>query len=54
MQDLRKQYETDKNFKIYCDKAIERGEAQSLDELLKHKMIEHVAEYYQSMKGVDE
>lgn len=54
MQDLRKQYETDKNFKIYCDKAIERGEAQSLDELLKHKMIEHVAEYYQSMKGADE
>jgi hypothetical protein len=52
MQDLRKQYETDKNFKIYCDKAIERGEAQSLDELLKHKMIEHVANYYKSIGGI--
>jgi hypothetical protein len=52
MQDLRKQYETDENFKIYCDKAIERGEAQSLDELLKHKMIEHVANYYKSIGGI--
>jgi flagellar biosynthesis protein FliP len=41
-------------FKDYCDKAIERQEAKSLEELLKHKMIHHVAEYYQSMKGVDE
>ena len=52
MQDLRKQYETDENFKTYCDKAIVRGEAQSLDELLKHKMIEHVANYYKSIGGI--
>ena len=50
MKDLKKLYETNKNFKDYCDKAIERQEAKSLEELLRH----HVAEYYQSMKGVDE
>ena len=54
MKDLKKLYETNKNFKDYCDKAIERQEAKSLEELLKHKMIHHVAEYYQSMKGADE
>ena len=54
MDEIKKLYETNKNFKDYCDKAIERQEAKSLEELLRHKMIHHVAEYYQSMKGVDE
>lgn len=51
MQDLKQLYETDKNFKYYCDKAIERNDAPSLEELFKHKMIEHVAEYYKGIQG---
>ena len=52
MDKIKRLYETNKNFKDYCDKAIERQEAKNLEELFKHKMIHHVAEYYQSMKGV--
>ena len=48
-ESLKELYKSNKNFKEFCDKAIERKEATSLDALFKHKMIEHVANYYREL-----
>jgi hypothetical protein len=44
--DLKSVYETNADFKLYCDKAIANGDAASLEELWEHKIVQNVAEYY--------
>ena len=37
------------DFKAFCDKAIARGEAETLEDLFEHKIVHEVAQSY--MKG---
>lgn len=42
-------YNSNPDFKSFCDKAIARGEAETLDDLFKHKIVHEVAQSY--MRG---
>ena len=53
MLNIKEIYDNNKSFREYCNKAIERGEAPSLEALLTHKMIHHVAQYYMEREGYD-
>jgi hypothetical protein len=46
MSNLKEFYNTNKDFKDFCDKALRNGEAESLDVLLTHKIVRNVADYY--------
>lgn len=50
---IKEIYDNNKSFREYCNKAIERGEAPSLEALLTHRMIHHVAQYYLEREGYD-
>ena len=39
-------YDSNPDFKRFCDKAIANGDAPSLDELLKRALVKEVADYY--------
>ena len=46
MSNLKEFYDTNKDFKDFCDKSLRNGEAESLDVLLTHKIVRNVADYY--------
>lgn len=48
MMDIKEFYKNNKDFKDFCDKALRNGEAESLDALLTHKIVQNVAEYYRT------
>ena len=48
MSNLKEFYETNKDFKDFCDKSLRNGEAENLDVLLTHKIVQNVAEYYRT------
>jgi hypothetical protein len=45
-QRMRNLYDSNPDFKLFCDKAIANGDAPSLDELLKRALVKEVADYY--------
>jgi hypothetical protein len=49
--DLKNVYETNADFKRFCDKAIANGDAPSLEELWRYKLIQDVAAYYVAHPG---
>ena len=51
MSNLKEFYETNKDFKDFCDKSLRNGEAESLDVLLTHKIVQNVAEYYRTKEN---
>ena len=51
MSNLKEFYETNQDFKDFCDKSLRNGEAESLDALLTHKIVQNVAEYYKSKEN---
>lgn len=48
MSNLKEFYDTNKDFKEFCDKSLRNGEAENLDVLLTHKIVQNVAEYYRT------
>ena len=50
MKNLKEFYNTNQNFKDFCDKSLKQGEAASLEALLTHKIVHNVAEYYQQIE----
>ena len=51
MSNLKEFYETNKDFKDFCDKSLRNGEAESLNVLLTHKIVQNVAEYYKAKEN---
>lgn len=51
MSNLKEFYNTNKDFKDFCDKSLRNGEAESLDVLLTHKIVQNVAEYYKAKEN---
>ena len=51
MSNLKEFYETNQDFKDFCDKSLRNGEAESLDALLTNKIVQNVAEYYKSKEN---
>lgn len=51
MSNLKEFYKTNKDFKDFCDKSLRNGEAESLDALLTHKIVQNVAEYYKTKES---
>ena len=51
MSNLKEFYNTNKDFKDFCDKSLRNGEAESLDILLTHKIVQNVAEYYKTKEN---
>lgn len=51
MSNLKEFYNTNKDFKDFCDKSLRNGEAESLDILLTHKIVQNVAEYYRTKEN---
>lgn len=51
MSNLKEFYNTNKDFKDFCDKSLRNGEAESLDVLLTHKIVQNVAEYYKTKES---
>lgn len=44
--DLHVLYDTNADFKRYCDKSLANGTAETLDDLLQHAIVKNVAQYY--------
>lgn len=51
MSNLKEFYNTNQDFKDFCDKSLRNGEAESLDVLLTHKIVQNVAEYYKTKES---
>jgi len=49
--DYKEFYNTNQDFKDFCDKSLRNGEAESLDVLLTHKIVQNVAEYYKAKEN---
>ena len=49
--DYKEFYNTNADFKAFCDKSLKQGEAESLDVLLTHKIVQNVAEYYKAKES---
>lgn len=49
--DYKEFYKTNADFKAFCDKSLKQGEAESLDVLLTHKIVQNVAEYYKTKES---
>jgi hypothetical protein len=45
-QRMHNLYNSNPDFKRFCDKAIANGDAPSLDELLKRALVKEIADYY--------
>lgn len=44
--DYKKLYESNENFRTYVDKTLKSYPGLTVDDLLKHKIVQEVGDYY--------